>query len=98
MHRYAGDVYASNGWVLAPAPHSPERAGRPSQPADQVPSGGQVLARLGPVWGLVIALSFALGYGIYDLAARRKLRHVALEIPLAALAFGRGRQRRDAAG
>ena len=28
--------------------------------------------RLGPVWGLVVALLFPLGYGIYDFIARRK--------------------------
>ena len=27
--------------------------------------------RLGPVWGLVIALAFPLGYGLYDYAKRR---------------------------
>lgn len=27
---------------------------------------------LGPLWGLVVAVSFPLGYGIYDLLARRK--------------------------
>lgn len=27
---------------------------------------------LGPVWGLVVAVAFPLGYGIYDLMARRK--------------------------
>jgi len=29
-------------------------------------------ARLGPLWGLVVALTFPLGYGIYDLLTRRK--------------------------
>jgi hypothetical protein len=28
--------------------------------------------RLGPVWGLVVALLFPLGYGVYDFIARRK--------------------------
>lgn len=28
--------------------------------------------RLGPLWGLVVAIVFPLGYGIYDLAVRRK--------------------------
>jgi hypothetical protein len=28
--------------------------------------------RLGPAWGLVVALLFPLGYGIYDFVARRK--------------------------
>ena len=28
--------------------------------------------RLGPAWGLVVALAFPLGYGIYDFIARRK--------------------------
>ena len=28
--------------------------------------------RLGPLWGLVVALLFPLGYGLYDLAVRRK--------------------------
>ncbi|RFC51193.1 MAG: hypothetical protein DUW69_000236 [Verrucomicrobia bacterium] len=28
--------------------------------------------RLGPVWGLVVALLFPLGYGLYDFIARRK--------------------------
>lgn len=27
--------------------------------------------RLGPLWGLLVALAFPLGYGVYDLAARR---------------------------
>ncbi|HVU32545.1 MAG TPA: VC0807 family protein [Opitutaceae bacterium] len=27
---------------------------------------------LGPVWGLVVAVAFPIGYGIYDLIARRK--------------------------
>jgi hypothetical protein len=29
-------------------------------------------ARLGPLWGLLVALAFPLGYGIYDLVIRRK--------------------------
>lgn len=29
-------------------------------------------SRLGPAWGLVVALLFPLGYGIYDFIARRK--------------------------
>lgn len=29
-------------------------------------------AMLGPVWGLVVALSLPIGYGIYDLISRRK--------------------------
>jgi len=29
-------------------------------------------ARLGPLWGLIVALVFPLGYGVYDLAVRRK--------------------------
>lgn len=29
-------------------------------------------SRLGPVWALLLALSLPLGYGIYDLASRRK--------------------------
>ena len=29
-------------------------------------------ARLGPVWGLIVALLFPLGYGAYDFVARRK--------------------------
>jgi len=29
-------------------------------------------ARLGPLWGLVVALVFPLGYGLYDLVTRRK--------------------------
>jgi len=28
--------------------------------------------RLGPAWGLVVALAFPVGYGIYDFVARRK--------------------------
>src|SRR3954469_254561 len=28
--------------------------------------------RLGPAWGLVVALAFPLGYGIYDLVRRKK--------------------------
>ena len=28
--------------------------------------------RLGPVWGLIVALLFPLGYGVYDFVARRK--------------------------
>ena len=28
--------------------------------------------RLGPLWGMVVGLSFPLGYGLYDLARRRK--------------------------
>jgi hypothetical protein len=28
--------------------------------------------RLGPMWGMVVALAFPLGYGIYDLVRRRK--------------------------
>ncbi|MEX2044172.1 MAG: MFS transporter, partial [Opitutus sp.] len=27
--------------------------------------------RLGPVWALLLALSFPLGYGLYDYAARK---------------------------
>lgn len=29
--------------------------------------------RLGPVWGLVIALAFPVGYGVFDLCRRRKV-------------------------
>ena len=99
MHRYAGDIYASNGWVLAPAPHSPERAGRPSQSADQVPSGGQVLARLGPVWGWdgadgtrgeSIAASHDRRAGTH-LTRRGRLVVILLLTFLVVVAFGAGR-------
>ena len=34
--------------------------------------------RLGPVWGLVIALSFPLGYGIYDFFDRKKVNFISI--------------------
>jgi hypothetical protein len=33
---------------------------------------------LGPLWGLVVALIFPLGYGIYDLATRRKTNFLSI--------------------
>jgi hypothetical protein len=33
---------------------------------------------LGPIWGLVIALAFPVGYGIYDFAARRKTNFLSI--------------------
>ncbi len=33
---------------------------------------------LGPLWGMIVALSFPLGYGIYDLAARRKVNFLSV--------------------
>lgn len=34
--------------------------------------------RLGPVWGLVVALAFPIGYGIWDFAKRRKSNFIAI--------------------
>jgi hypothetical protein len=34
--------------------------------------------RLGPLWGLVVGLSFPLGYGLYDLARRRKANFLSI--------------------
>lgn len=34
--------------------------------------------RLGPLWGLVVALVFPLGYGIYDFARRRKANFISI--------------------
>jgi len=34
--------------------------------------------RLGPVWGLVVALAFPLGYGIWDFARRRQANFVSI--------------------
>lgn len=34
--------------------------------------------RLGPVWGLVVALLFPLGYGIYDFAVRKKANFISV--------------------
>ena len=34
--------------------------------------------RLGPLWGLVVALLFPLGYGIYDFGRRRKANFVSI--------------------
>lgn len=33
---------------------------------------------LGPAWGLVVALSFPLGYGVWDLATRRKTNFISV--------------------
>lgn len=33
---------------------------------------------LGPLWGLVIALAFPVGYGIYDFAARKKTNFLSI--------------------
>lgn len=33
---------------------------------------------LGPVWGLVVALAFPIGYGIYDFAVRRKMNFLSI--------------------
>ncbi|MDE3084807.1 MAG: MFS transporter [Verrucomicrobiota bacterium] len=33
---------------------------------------------LGPVWGLIVALAFPLGYGIWDLAAREKTNFISI--------------------
>lgn len=34
--------------------------------------------RLGPLWGLVVALAFPLGYGVYDFARRRKANFISI--------------------
>jgi hypothetical protein len=34
--------------------------------------------RLGPVWGLVVALAFPVGYGIYDFIARKKTNFISV--------------------
>lgn len=33
---------------------------------------------LGPVWGLIVALAFPLGYGLYDFAKRRKTNFISI--------------------
>ena len=33
---------------------------------------------LGPVWGLIVALIFPIGYGLYDLAARKKTNFLSI--------------------
>jgi len=35
-------------------------------------------SRLGPVWGLVVALSFPVGYGLYDFRRRRRTNFISL--------------------
>jgi hypothetical protein len=34
--------------------------------------------RLGPLWGLLVALAFPLGYGVYDFAHRRKANFISI--------------------
>ncbi|MBC7366637.1 MAG: MFS transporter [Undibacterium sp.] len=34
--------------------------------------------RLGPLWGLLVALMFPLGYGVYDFARRRKANFISI--------------------
>jgi hypothetical protein len=43
---------------------------------------------LGPLWGLLIALIFPLGYGIYDLAVRRKTNFLSVLGVVSVLASG----------
>jgi hypothetical protein len=43
---------------------------------------------LGPVWGLIVALVFPLGYGIYDLATRKKTNFLSVLGFLSVLASG----------
>jgi hypothetical protein len=43
---------------------------------------------LGPVWGLLVALVFPLGYGLYDLATRKKTNFLSILGFLSVLASG----------
>lgn len=43
---------------------------------------------LGPLWGLVVALIFPLGYGLYDLAVRRKTNFLSVLGVVSVLASG----------